>query len=59
MDKDNKYQKKNGLFVIPEEDEYVDYLKSYKPINDKFAIKKIVRKDNFKVVPSEEGVYFG
>jgi hypothetical protein len=35
-DKEKKnpiYQKKNGLFVIPEEDEFVDYLKNYEPMN--------------------------
>ena len=59
VDKNNKYMKKSGLFVIPEEDQYVDYLKTYKPLNEKFAIRKIVRKDNFRVVPSDQGVYFG
>lgn len=38
------FQKKSGLFVIPEEDEYVDYLKNYKPINENFTIKKLIRK---------------
>ena len=28
-------------------------------MNDKFSIKNLVRKDNFQVVPSDEGVYFG
>lgn len=27
------YQKKSGLFIIPEENEYVPYLKNYEPLN--------------------------
>lgn len=53
------YQKKNGLFIIPEEDQYVTYLKDYEPMSEKFKMKQVLRSENFKVVKSEEGIYFG
>lgn len=37
------YQKKNGLFVIPEEDEYVSYIKDYEPMSNKLKMKNLLK----------------
>ena len=46
------YQKKNGLFIIPEEEEYVPYIKDYEPLDPKFSLKNLIRSPHFKVLKS-------
>lgn len=48
-----------GLFAIPEEQEYVDYLKSYKPISKDFKIKSLIKSENFKILKYNDTLYFG
>lgn len=50
----------NGTFIVPERDDYKNYLKKYKAMDSKnFNIKEIVKKPLFTIVEEEEGVYFG
>jgi hypothetical protein len=49
----------NGLFKIPEEVEFFSYLSKYKPINSKFDVLKLIKSENFKIVPMKNSVYFG
>lgn len=45
-------QLSNGLFRIPEEDEYADYLRGYNNVAENFNIKKLARKPGFKIEKS-------
>lgn len=49
----------NGLFKIPEEDEFEDYLKGYKPLNPTFNVRQLVQSRNFHIIPTGNNVYFG
>lgn len=49
----------NGLFKIPEEEEFEDYLLNYKPMNPEFDLKQLVKEPNFQIVPANGKVYFG
>jgi hypothetical protein len=37
----------------------VSYIKDYEPMSDKTKIKNLLKNENFKVIKSDDGVYFG
>lgn len=55
----NLIDEDTGLFAIPEEQEYVDYLKSYQPISKDFKIKNLIKSENFKILKYNDTLYFG
>lgn len=49
----------NGLFRIPEEAEYSEYLRSHRPMDPNFKAKNLLKKQTFRIVRSDDEVYFG
>jgi hypothetical protein len=49
----------NGLFKIPEAEEYENFLSSYTPMSADFDIKRLIKKESFHIVPADGYVYFG
>lgn len=49
----------NGLFPIPEEEEFQDYLSKYKPLDPEFDVGRLVKQPDFHIVPADGKVFFG